>query len=87
MRWLRKFLYSDDPTVKVAAALSEPEAEFARDVLAAEDIRVVAKNMNFLSAAYIGGFGNDYALWVRRSDAAQARELLLDVVGEERLVG
>ncbi|MEX0786382.1 MAG: DUF2007 domain-containing protein [Dehalococcoidia bacterium] len=83
---MRRYLYSDDPTVKVASGLSEPDAEMARDLLSDEGIRLIAKNMNFLSVANIGGVGNDYDLWVRRSDVEQARELLEAVLSSEQLV-
>ncbi|MCH7488537.1 MAG: DUF2007 domain-containing protein [Chloroflexi bacterium] len=77
MRWLRKFFYSDDPVVKVRAALSESEALLLREVLEDSGVPVMSKNMNFLTVTHeTGSFGNDYDLFVKQSDLARAEEIL-----------
>ena len=77
MRWLRKFFYSEDPTVKVRAALSESEALLLREMLEDSGVPAMSKNMNFLTVTHeAGSFGNDYDLFVKRSDLAQAEEIL-----------
>ncbi len=77
MRWLRRFLSSDDPIVKLAAVLSEAEAQMSRDILEDNGIPAMVKNMNFLTVTHeTGSFGNDYDLFVKQSDLERARELL-----------
>ena len=43
MRWLRRFFSSDDPIVKLTAALIEPEAEMWRGLLANNGIVAMVK--------------------------------------------
>ncbi len=77
MRWLRNFFYSEDPTVKVRAALSESEALLLRDVLEDSDVPAMFKNMNVLTVTHeAGSFGSDYDLFVKQSDLARAEEIL-----------
>ena len=77
MRWLRNFFYSEDPTVKVRAALSESEALLLRDVLEDSDVPAMFKNMNVLTVTHeAGSFGTDYDLFVKQSDLARAEEIL-----------
>ncbi len=77
MRWLRRFFSSDDPIVKLAAALSETEAQLSRDILEDNGIPAMVKNMNFLTVTHeAGSFGNDHDLFVKQSDLQRARELL-----------
>jgi hypothetical protein len=77
MRWLRRFLSSGDPIVKLAAALSEAEAQMSRDILEDNGIPAMVKNMNFLTVTHeAGSFGNDHDLFVKQSDLERARELL-----------
>ena len=77
MRWLRKFFYSDDPTVKVRAALTESDVLLLRDVLEESDVPAMFKNMNVLTVTHeAGSFGSDYDLFVKQSDLERARELL-----------
>ena len=45
MDWLRRFFYSDDPEVKVAAALSELEAKMWQEMLANNQIPAAVKNI------------------------------------------
>ena len=77
MRWLRKFFYSDDPTVKVRAALTESDVLLLRDVLEESDVPAMFKNMNVLTVTHeAGSFGSDYDLFVKQSDLARAEEIL-----------
>lgn len=77
MRWLRRFFSSDDPIVKLVAALSETEAHMSRDILEDSGIPAMVKNMNFLTVTHeAGSIGNDYDLFVKQSDLERARELL-----------
>lgn len=87
MRWLRRFLYSDDPLVKVAAGMSEPEARMLHELLANNGIKALVKNMNFLSATYqAGSLPFDFDMWVKRSDLERAREILEPLLRPEQLV-
>ncbi len=76
MRWLRKFLYSDDPMVRVAAALGEPEAEMWRELLSNNGVPAATKNTDSLSVAYGASPGNSFDLFVKQSDLELAREVL-----------
>ena len=77
MRWLRRFFSSGDPVVKLAAALSETEAQISRDILEDNGIPAMVKNMNFLTVTHeTGSFGNDHDLFVKQSDLERALELL-----------
>ena len=79
MRWLRKFLYSDDPVVKLVAALTEPEAEMRRELLANEEIVAMVKNRSSLSYMWGSGalpFENNFDLFVKQSDVERAEEIL-----------
>ena len=79
LRWLHRFFYSDDPEVKVAAALSEPEAKMWQEMLANKQIPSAVKN---ITGGIWGQYGTpsslaiDYDLFVKESDLAQARDLL-----------
>jgi hypothetical protein len=86
MRWLHKFLYSDDPDVKVAAGLSEPEAQMLQELLENSGIPSMIKNMKVLSVTYGCSLGNEFDMWVKRSDLSRAREVLEAVVRPEVLV-
>ncbi len=87
MRWLHKFLYSDDPAVKVAAGISEPEAKMLQELLANDGIQAFIRNMNALSVAYELGTGaNDYDMWVKGSDLERAREVLEPLLEPAQLV-
>jgi hypothetical protein len=86
MRWLRKFLYSDDPIVKVATGLLEPEAEMWRDILDQEGIPAYAKVMDPVARSEGVATGTNTALFVRQSDVERARELLEPLSGRGQLV-
>ncbi len=79
MRWLRRFFYSDDPVVKLVAAVTEPEAEMRRELLANEGIVAMVKNKSGLSYMWGSGalpFENSHDLFVKQSDLERAEEIL-----------
>jgi hypothetical protein len=87
MRWLRGFLESPDPAVRVAAGLSEPEAGMWQELLENNGIPAFLKNMNFLSVTHqFGSMPGDYDLFVQRSDLGRARELLEPLLRPGELV-
>ena len=74
MRWLRRFLYSDDPIVKLVDGLLEPEAEMWREILAKEGIPSF-KKLDDVAAADVAA-GTNVAIFVRQSDLERAQEIL-----------
>ena len=89
LRWLRRFFYSDDPEVKVVAALSELEAKMWHEMLANNGVPAAAKNITGGHWARYGSpttFGNHYDLFVKESDLERARELLAPLL-EDRSEG
>jgi hypothetical protein len=87
MRWWRKFFYDEDPIVKVAAGLSEPEALMYKELLENNGLPAMTKNHNFLSVTHeFGSFPGDFDLYVRRSQWRQAFELLRPVTSAKNLV-
>lgn len=84
MRWLRGWLYSDDPIVKLAAALSEQEARMWQELLEQNGIRAMAKNASSLSAYQVAPMSNDYDLFVKQSDLERAQEILAPLLNRER---
>ena len=81
--WLRRFFYSDDPEVKVVAALNEIEAKMWRELLAGNGVPAAYKNITGGYLVRYGSpttFGNHYDLFVRRSDLEQAREVLAPLI-------
>ena len=83
MGWLRRFLYSDDPEVKLASGLSELEAKMWQELLAKNGIHTLAKSANFLSAYQVAPMPNDYDIWVKQSDLERAREILEPMLEEQ----
>ena len=83
MRWLRRWLYSDDPDVKVADGLSEPEAKMWQELLAKNGIRAMVRNMDVLSVAYGASPSNNFDMWVKQSDLERARETLAPLFVKE----
>jgi hypothetical protein len=75
MRWLRDFFRDRDPLVKIAAGLSEPEAQMWRELLENNGVPAFIKNMDFLSA-YGASSGNAYDMWVKEADAERALDIL-----------
>jgi len=77
--WLRRFFYSDDPIVRVRAALLEPEAESFRVLLENNNVPAMIKNVGSGADYRLGRatlFSPDYDLFVRRSDLERAEEVL-----------
>ena len=88
MRWLRRFFESDDPIVKLVGALSEPEAEMWRELLAEGGIVTMVKYAGALGGyGYRGGGTIDFELFVKQSDMERAREILAPMLGSENLAG
>ena len=85
MRWLHKFLYSDDPVVKLAGGLLEPEAEMWREALENEGIRAFVKIMDPVALSQGRATGTNCALFVKRSDVERAREILGPLLGPGQL--
>ena len=75
MRWLRKLFYDENPPVRVAAGLLEPEAEMWREILANEGINSM-KTMDTVSVADGLATGTNVGILVRREDVGRARALL-----------
>lgn len=86
MRWLRGFFYSDDPIVKVASGLLEPEAEMWRDILQQEGVPAFAKVMDPVARSEGSATGTNTALFVKRSDLERAREILAALSKRGQLV-
>ncbi len=74
--WLRRFFYSADPDVKIAAGLGEPEAEMWLGLLKNSGIAGAAKNMSWMSVTYGWRRPHDFDLWVKQSDLDRALEVL-----------
>jgi hypothetical protein len=86
MRWVRRFFYSEDPIVKVAAGLLEPEAEMWRDILEQEGVPAFSKVMDPLARSEGSAIGTNTALFVKQSDVLRARELLAPLSKRGQLV-
>lgn len=76
MRWLRRFLASDDPIVKLIAALTEPEAQMRRELLENEGVPAMVKNTGALQSHLQLPFSQDFDLYVKKSDLERAAETL-----------
>ena len=76
MRWLRDFFRSENPLVKLVAALTEPEALMRRELLDRNGLPAMVKNTGALQSHLQLPFSQDYDLYVKRSDAEQAAEIL-----------
>ena len=88
MRWLRRFFESDDPIVKVAAGLPEAEAVMLKDILEEQEIAAYTKNMSALTVIYeAGSIGNDFDLFIKRSDLERATEILKSTLEPNKLTG
>ena len=84
MRWLRGWLYCDDPIVKLPAALSEPEARMWQELLDNNGIRAMAKSASALSAYQVAPMSNDFDLLVKQSDLERAEEILAPLLNRRR---
>lgn len=76
MRWLRRFFYSDDPIVMLVGALSEPEAEMWRELLAEDGLVAMVKYTGALGGYGYRGGSRDFDLFVKQSDLTRARQIL-----------
>ena len=76
MRWLKRFLASDDPIVKLIAALTEPEAQMRRELLENEGVPAMVKNTGALQSHLQLPFSQDFDLYVKKSDLERAAETL-----------
>ena len=84
MRWWRKFFYDEDPMVRVAAGLLEPEAEMWRELLQNEGIHSF-KKMDTVAVADMAA-GTNVAIFVKQSDAERARGVLAPLRQQGHLV-
>ncbi len=76
MQWLKRFLTSDDPIVKLVGTLSEPEAQMRRELLEQRGVPAMVKNMVGDSSAYGAASPFGFDLFVKRSDSELAEEIL-----------
>ncbi len=76
MRWLKQFLSSDDPTVRLIAAMTEPEAQMRKELLEHRGVAAMVKNTGVLQSHLQLPFSQDYDLYVKRSDSELAEEVL-----------
>ncbi|MCI0856209.1 MAG: DUF2007 domain-containing protein [Chloroflexi bacterium] len=76
MRWLKRFLASDDPIVKLIAVLTEPEALMRRELLENEGVPAMVKNTGALQSHLQLPFSQDFDLYVKKSDLERAAEVL-----------
>ncbi len=76
MRWLKQLFASDDPIVKLVAALSEPEAQMRQELLQNNGVPAMVKNMGALQGHLQQPFSQDFDLFVKRNDAEHAAEIL-----------
>ncbi len=76
MRWLKGLLASDDPIVKLVAALSEPEAQMRRELLENNGVPAMVKDVGIGLSAYGASPPFGFDLFVKKSDAERAAEIL-----------
>ncbi|MCI0850065.1 MAG: DUF2007 domain-containing protein [Chloroflexi bacterium] len=76
MRWLKRFLASEDPIVKLVAALTEPEAQMRRELLENEGVAAMVKDVGIGLSAYGATPPFGFDLFVNRKDAERAAEIL-----------
>ncbi len=76
MQWLRGIFRSEDPIIKLVGALSEPDALMRRELLDANGIAALARNVSGDSAAYGAASPFGFGLFVKKSDAERAAEIL-----------
>lgn len=84
MRWLHRFLYSDDPDVKIAGGLLEPEAEMWREILENEGVRAFTKILDAISLSDGRATSMNTAIFVKQSDLERAREVLGPMLNRHR---
>lgn len=76
MRWLKRFLSTDDPIVRLLAAMTEPEAQLRRELLERGGVAAMVKNTGVLQSHLQLPFSQDYDLYVKNSDSEIAEEIL-----------
>jgi L-rhamnose isomerase len=76
MQWLKRFLSTDDPIVKLLAAMTEPEAQMRKELLEHGGVAAMVKNTGVLQSHLQLPFSQDYDLYVKRSDSEIAEEIL-----------
>ncbi len=76
MRWLQSIFRSEDPIIKLVAALSEPEAQMRRELLENNGVPAMVKDRGGGLHAIGGGVPFGYDLFVKKSDAERAAEIL-----------
>jgi hypothetical protein len=76
LKWLRKFFYSDDEFVRLAAGLLEPEAEMWREILSNEGVRSFTKILDPIALSDGRATGLNVGIFVKRSDLERARQVL-----------
>ncbi len=76
MRWFKRFLSTDDPIVKLIAALTEPEALMRRELLDRGGVPAMVKNTGALQSHLQLPFSQDFDIFVKKSDAERAAEIL-----------
>ena len=72
---IARFFHSDNPVIKVASGLTEPEAEMHRELLADNDITAMVKNMSSLAHHRLP-MSNSFDLFVQQSDLERTHEVL-----------
>ncbi len=76
MRWLKDFFASDDPIVRIAGALSEPEAQMHRERLENDGVPAMVKDVVGGSSSFEAVPPLGFALFVKQSDVERAAEIL-----------
>ena len=76
MRWLKRFLASEDPIVKLVAALTEPEAQMRRELLENDGVAAMVKDVGIGLSAYGATPPFGFDLFVNRKDVERAAEIL-----------
>ena len=79
MDWLRRFFHSDNPVVKLVGALTEPEAEMYRELLADNGIVAMVKNTGAFTYLQLP-MENSFDLLIRQSDLERATEVLMPLL-------
>jgi len=76
MRWLRGFFQSEDPIIKLVAALSEPEAQMRRELLENNGVPAMVKDVGGGMSAYGAAPHFGFDLFIKKSEAERAAEIL-----------
>lgn len=76
MRWLKRFLSSDDPIVRLIAAMTEPEAQMRRELLESEGVPAMVKDRGGGLHAVGGSVPFGFDLFVKQSDTERAAKII-----------